>query len=209
MSLMIATPMYGGQCSHNYFHSCLEMQQSAVEGNLYLEWVTTQNESLVQRARNTMAAQFLASTCRKLLFIDADIGFSAHDVAKMWNQDADIIAATVPMKHEGWWNTWLLDKMIAHDPDAGLTEVDFTGTAMLMIDRKVFENLKTNVNLPTYNEPRVDGHRAWDFFGCRVQDDEFLSEDYAFCARAREAGHPIIVDPSIRVTHAGSKVYGD
>lgn len=210
MSLMIATPMYAGLCHHNFFHSCLELQQSAVEGGLPLEWATTQNESLIQRARNTMAAQFLASGRQKLLFIDADIGFRAQDVAEMWNANLPIIAATVPLKAEGWWNTWVNDEMIAHEKTkCQPVKVDYTGTAMIMIDRCVFEDMKYDVGIPEYNEPRVEGGIAWDFFGCIIKDGELLSEDYSFCERARHRGYDIVVDPTIRVTHAGNKIYGD
>jgi hypothetical protein len=36
----------------------------------------------------------------------------------------------------------------------------------------------------------------------------YLSEDYAFCHRARQCGHKIIADTTIRLWHHGSYPYG-
>jgi hypothetical protein len=36
----------------------------------------------------------------------------------------------------------------------------------------------------------------------------YMSEDYSFCWRAREAGHKVMLDTSIRLWHVGSYTYG-
>jgi len=36
----------------------------------------------------------------------------------------------------------------------------------------------------------------------------YLGEDYAFCERARQAGHKVIVDTTIRLGHVGRYTYG-
>lgn len=41
------------------------------------------NESLITRARNYCADEFMRSDCTHLMFIDSDIGFNANDVIAM------------------------------------------------------------------------------------------------------------------------------
>jgi len=36
----------------------------------------------------------------------------------------------------------------------------------------------------------------------------YLGEDYAFCERARQAGHKIVIDTTLRIGHIGSYTYG-
>jgi hypothetical protein len=36
----------------------------------------------------------------------------------------------------------------------------------------------------------------------------YLGEDYAFCERARQAGHKVVIDSTIRLGHIGAYTYG-
>lgn len=39
------------------------------------------------------------------------------------------------------------------------------------------------------------------------KDSWYLAEDFAFCERARRAGHPVLADTSIRLFHIGRYGY--
>jgi hypothetical protein len=57
------------------------------------------------------------------------------------------------------------------------------------------------------------GESFTPFFLPAVIDDPlrgawYLSEDYAFCERARQVGTPVLTDTRIRLGHAGRFVYG-
>lgn len=213
MSILVCTPMYGAQCSELYFHSSLELSRAC---QLFeIDWLTIGNESLIQRGRNTCAARFLEGDWERLLFIDADIGFSPDDVAALWNADEDIIAGIVPMKKAGTYNAWKDGKMVNPHSEYGgyplesfpqntVMEVDYVGTAFIMIKRGVFEAIKTDV--ARYDEARISG-KAWDFFACRVRDEILLSEDYAFLDLARGYGFRANVLPALKLKHAGMTVY--
>ena len=65
------------------------------------------NESLITRARNYACDEFMRSGASHLLFIDADIGFSAQDVLGMLalqreESPFDIIGAPYPKKTISW-----------------------------------------------------------------------------------------------------------
>ena len=57
--LFIGTPMYGGQCYHEYMHGLLELQYLCLQYGVEFKLVTTCNMSLVQTARNHIVQQFL------------------------------------------------------------------------------------------------------------------------------------------------------
>ena len=62
------------------------------------------NESLINRARNTLTELFLRSDADYLLFIDGDEGFNADGVIDMIDTGLDVIGAAVPMKAINWAN---------------------------------------------------------------------------------------------------------
>lgn len=70
------------------------------------------NESLIQRARNYVADEFIRSDFTHLMFIDSDIGFNANDVITMLaistqyggeeNSTYDVITSVYPKKSIAW-----------------------------------------------------------------------------------------------------------
>ena len=79
--LFVGVPCYGGMVSCLTVNGLLTTQVSILQSGLPLRFPSfVANESLVTRARNRIVAQFLATTCSHLLFVDADIGFTAKDV---------------------------------------------------------------------------------------------------------------------------------
>lgn len=221
MSLLIATPMYGHQCYMAYFTSCLALQESCMKSGMDVNWLTTGNESLIQRARNTSAMTFLTTPYQKLMFIDADIEFSPEDVAKLWNLNTDIAVAAYSMKRKDRpLSAWKDGKLVnlddlpvnhaASEAARHILDVDYAGTGFMMIDRGVFEAMIAAH--PEYEH--IEGQDltpCWSFFDCRVEEDKgkriYLSEDYFFCKRAREMGYSIKMDTTIRLKHWGTYAY--
>ncbi|MBU1767873.1 MAG: glycosyltransferase [Candidatus Omnitrophica bacterium] len=114
---------------------------------------------------------------------------------------------------------WLYDY-----PKKQLVPVDATGGAFLLVRREVFEKirddecregLKAGLALrgETLNdeqfEARLHAQKA-TYGGWWASDDRRgLSEDIAFCARARKAGFPISVDTSLDIGHMGEVVINE
>lgn len=220
MSILFATPMYGGQCTSEYFLSCMELQRSLVENGVEHEFLITTNESLIPRARNTAVARFMNDDELKdyeaFMFIDADIEFKAEDVAKLWNLmvegDHEVVTAAYPMKREGSDVTaWKDGELVKLDELKEPTKVDYAGTGFLLIRRSAFEKLQNEKTYLFHTEGNVG--KVYDHFRCRVskgndvEDRFYLSEDYAFCNSCNAAGIDIILDPSIRLGHVGRYTY--
>lgn len=81
--VMVAAPMYGGQCMGMFTRSMIEL--STIFSRMGIEWEPyfLFNESLITRARNYCADHFMRSDCTHLMFIDSDIGFNANDVVAL------------------------------------------------------------------------------------------------------------------------------
>ena len=109
-SLMVATPMYGGQCYGSYTKSCIDLSMICMKMGIPVTFKYLFNESLIQRARNYLVDEFYRSDFTHLLFIDSDISFDARDaitlLAYCGEEDGkdtyDIIAGPYPKKAIAW-----------------------------------------------------------------------------------------------------------
>jgi len=108
--LMVATPMYGGNCHGMYAKSCADLSRLCAQYEIDLKFFYLFNESLITRARNYCADEFIRSDYTHLMFIDSDIGFDASDVisllAQMDPDDDDdkkeIMCGPYPKKTIAW-----------------------------------------------------------------------------------------------------------
>jgi len=105
--LFIGVPMYGGICYGTHARSLMDLtlllHQYGVEFKVYF----IMNESLIQRARNYIAAEFMASACTHLLFVDADVSFNPHDAVALLGLQSDdspydVIGGPYPKKVISW-----------------------------------------------------------------------------------------------------------
>jgi len=81
--IMVATPMYGGNCHGMYAKACADLSKLCQAYEVSLNFFYLFNESLITRARNYCVDEFLRSDCTHLMFIDSDIGFDPHDVLSL------------------------------------------------------------------------------------------------------------------------------
>lgn len=235
VSIFIATPMYGGQCFASYTWSCLELQKLCTSHGIPIKFSFLLNESLIHRGRNDLVAQFLKSDATHLIFVDADIGFNAHDIGRLIGSDKDVIGGTYPKKRINWDNVraalkvepTISDVQLEHvaadfifktDPIGAAFRTDelvrciHIPTGFMCIKRKVLETLVALAPSGAYVEHNVPGggiselrHKVFDT-GIN-EHNEFLSEDFWFCNLVREAGFEVWMDPSIVLTHTGSYIY--
>lgn len=208
--VMIGFPVYAGNLQPETMKEVLFAQQDSTccVGEIAL----VQGDSLVTRARNKIVKKFLESDKDYLMFIDSDIIFSRNHLNKLRAKCKDIIGGVY------------LKKMLPYSPvsnghletlDDGLMIMREIGTGFMMIHRRVFERLIAEYpNIEYRPDDDEDKGKYYDFFGVGKWDGEkansggrYLSEDYYFCAMAREVGYKIHYDPSILVGHAGHAVF--
>jgi hypothetical protein len=190
---------------------------------------TTENESLVHRARNLAVARFYQKTqATHFLFIDADIHFDPESVLRLLKSDHDVAVACYPKKCVMW------DQVDAHvmsgdtprDPGRvasslvmnfkyantpvvnGFAEVLDGPTGFMLIKRDVFTKMHAH-----YPELEcVNDHQNKDLdtyvatFDCMIDPESrrYLSEDYAFCRRWQQMGGKIYADCMTVLGHVGN-----
>jgi hypothetical protein len=158
--------MYGGMAHGMYAKSCLDLQAICSQYGIEVRFSFIFNESLITRARNYLADEFLrAEGFTHMLFIDADIHFDPRDVVACLALDKDIIGGPYPKKSIKWGS---IKEAVKRHPDIEPGEMekvagDFVfnpvpgtekfsvaepievleiGTGFMMIKREVFNKFK-------------------------------------------------------------------
>ena len=105
-------------------------------------------ESLISRARNASAAEFLAGDYTHLLFIDADISFEPSDVDKLLSAEKEVVCSPYPKKYIKYQavkdNKELVDFAVSGKfakVAENLYEIESVATGFLLIKRNVFQQM--------------------------------------------------------------------
>ena len=166
------------------------------------------DESLISRARSKLASFFLDTDCDFLLSIDADMEFPVDAVDRLVRHDKDIVAAPYPVKTTP--TRWAVAfNGAAPTYVEGLLPVRYVSTGFSLVKRRVVEALCTP-DLRYYEAEEARHHYA--IYLPLLHESEtgsrlYLSEDYAFCQRAKDKGYEIFCDFDIRLRHWGKNPY--
>ena len=126
-SLLVAVPMYGGQCYGSFAKSSNDLTALAAHYGINVRFYYLFNESLITRARNYCCDEFLRSDCTHMLFIDSDISFDANDIIGMLalmseDSEYDVLAAPYPKKCISWEKVKAAVDMGVADQDPNILE---------------------------------------------------------------------------------------
>lgn len=228
VKLFLSTPCYGGLCLEPYLTSILRLQILMIQRGHQLMIDTTENESLVHRARNVSVGRFMQKTdADYFMFIDADVHFDPESVVRLLESGHDISVACYPKKCVMWDQAKQLVKQgdqrdpakmasslvvnfgAANRPVVnGFIEILDGPTGFMMIKRAVFKKLEEKFpELWCKND-----HQNRDFddyhacFDCMIDPESkrYLSEDYAFCRRYQQMGGKIFADINTTLGHVGN-----
>ena len=106
LRLMVATPLYGG-AEADYLRSIVGLAGTAERGGVPCAFAWLSNNAVIDRARNVLAAKFMASDATHLVFIDGDIGFDPDQLIALVRQmQADdrlaVVGAPCPKRRINW-----------------------------------------------------------------------------------------------------------
>jgi len=168
----------------------------------------------IDMGRSQMASDALAEGFDEQMWIDADIGFSADDVDRLREHTESFVCGIYPKRGTPELACHAKEgtNELVFGEAGGLVEMHYVGMGFCLIRREVFDDVRTKHALPTcgmrakrpfvpYFLPLVVPH-ADD-----PTDHWYLAEDYAFCERARTAGHPVLADTRVRLFHVGRYGY--
>lgn len=231
--LCVSTPCYGGLCLQKYAESMLGLQRLCAIKGIQLMYDTTENESLITRARNISVARFLYKTdCTHFMFIDADIHFEPESVIRLIESGHDVAVACYPKKVIMWDQAeravlsndtrnieQLASALVMNFKNRqsqvinGFVEVLDGPTGFMCIKRKVLEDMFKEYNhegpgglkcINDHQNKDLDDYCA--IFDCMIDpvNRRYLSEDYAFCRRLQLIGGKIHADVTTTLGHVGN-----
>ena len=189
--IFIATPCYGGMVTEEFHRSIINLTNIMIFNKIDYLTMTLANDSLVTRARNTLASVFLAyKECTHLMFIDADIGFQWESVLRLIEHDKDVVVGAYPKKGIDWdtvYNAVSNDNSITADTlkehstnyalnfiinddgtlvtENNLIKLKDAGTGFMLIKRSVFEKFINNYPEIKYiNDINIDDQLSNEFY---------------------------------------------
>lgn len=168
--------------------------------------VPTQNSGgFIEITRAAIVADFLKSKCNSLLMLDEDVVFEREDAPLMlyaWNQPIVAGWTAIVNPHHGLCGNFCSNGEFpsvsrgVRLPPTGLAKVDWVGTGMMMIQRRVLTQIpETTEEYPFLipNDIRQESAEKGYIH---------ITEDQNFCRQAMWAGiDHIFVDLGVRGTH--------
>lgn len=161
-------------------------------------------DALIGRSRSRVATEFMFGDYGDaLLFVDTDIVFTPDDVKQLLEATVDhgIVAGGYIMKdgknfaNRGW------EPM---KPDGAIHDVEYVSTGFLAIRRDALEQIQEKLDLPLLHIGWAD-KECYPFFESgrdrTNRHDFYLSEDWDFCDKAREAGLRVYWHTGVLVGH--------
>jgi len=208
MNIKVVTPVY----------RYVEPETDTSMGNMLntsknaVVWRKTIGDSLISRSRNEAIKEFLSENYEYLMFMDADIvwladaQYSNNPIDRLASLNLDIVGGIYVVKggnyhpsirtlenqekyikEKKWNNEW------KYDIKDGVFEVQYMSSGFMMISRECAAKVC---------------EKAWHPFAPMAgANAEYLSEDWAFCHRAKEIGHKVYADSTIKLGHVGRYIY--
>ncbi len=173
-------------------------------------------DALIDRARGISATWFLEqSDCDIHLSIDSDIvGFTPEDTEKMCQaaMTHDIVGGVYVCRSQNETHpaSFYLDKEpVIHAFDHKPVEVKYLATGFMAVHRRVFEKLAETTPLTALKDKNhfYTFYQPFNYEDADLGQTIELSEDWAFCQRAKDAGFKCYIDPAIRLGHIGSYTF--
>jgi len=163
------------------------------------------------RTRNLVTTKFLQQNLAPfLIIVDRDIVFSPEDIGFLLEDlrnEYDLVGGCYAVKNGTQLATIGLDKGDI-DLDGTVKEVQWLATGFLGVSRRLIQRMVERLELPLMHQGQWS--EAYPFFGEFHHYDAtwgwmWLTEDYAFCEKARAVGTRPYLDTRIWVGHIGNK----
>jgi hypothetical protein len=170
--------------------------------------------SAIDLARNLSATNAIREGFESMMFIDSDMIFDPADAIKLMKSSRPVIGGLYAAKKlgNGQMNADFedgIESVRIGDWADRLYPVRKIGTGFLRIKTSALKLIVRKLELPYC---RMAERFGWPFFQpAIVQEDgetRYLTEDYAFCWRCRQAGLTPMADTSFRIYHLGDYCFG-
>lgn len=204
VDVVIATP--GSSMDSAYVQSLVETMEaltangiSFMYSNEYATGVAAAREATAMGSTYLSAFEnrpFSGSVFyKKMFWIDSDMSWKPKDFLKLYEYDLDIISGLYfnnkgvpmfgPLNEEDDVSNIILT--------SDLKEIGYAGFGFICVSYGVFESMPR----PWFSE------KFYKIKDQHSSQEKYVpyGEDYSWCLSARECGHKIYLDPTVRLTH--------
>jgi glycosyltransferase involved in cell wall biosynthesis len=218
--VMIATPFYMSQEYSHYGEALLYTTRMLTQAGVEWDLLRVNGDSYVDRAKNTLVANFLESDGTELLMIDSDMQWHPNAVSRLLQHPEEIVAGTYPFKNR--WGQFTGNPATVfrngkmefagwRDLTDGscLLEAWNIAGGFLRIKRSALERFADHYANDVYTDDCAwggrNGRTYTEFFRCEVVNHQRYGEDASFSRRCRDMGIKLWIDPNISFIHYGIK----
>lgn len=234
MRVMIATPTAGGTMMAAFAQTLVSATIAINELGGQYRLLNVDGADVVI-SRNLLAHSCLAdSQATHILFLDSDMAIDIAVFRHLFKQDAPIVGAAYTERRMNLGTYYEAMKEEENPTRAralasnftvrltpgeksirnGMVEAMAFGFGCVLIKREVLEAMIERKVVEPFissklKESGVEG-TVWDFFDeIKLDNGDWLSEDYAFCKRVRDLGDvPLLAYVGPGVGHVGHFTYG-
>ena len=193
-----------------YIEPACERGLRQLEATGYPVW-RVYGYAAIDVGRSHIATRALREGFDELMWIDADVAFDPPAIDRLRSHNLDLVAGLYAKKGAPSLACHLLpgNDCLTLGEQGGLAELLYVGCGFLYTRRRLYDDIQRTAELPVCNDREGDG--LVPYFQPLIVSGPaghlYLGEDYAFCERARRAGHKIVADSTIRLYHLGTYPY--
>lgn len=208
MKVMVAIPAYSGQLHMGTVRSLFtDLQTLSARGD---HWTLNDEcgSGLIAQTRGQQVAQFLASDCDQLVFIDDDVCWEAGAMLRLLDHDVDFAMGVYPYRRDpiAFPVHWTDAKELW--AENGLLEIRGGPFGFVKLRREGVQSLyDAHEELEFQCRDAPEGKARHLFGDYWPEAGLLLGEDMAFCARWRDHGGKVWLDPEIKFGHIGFKTF--
>lgn len=201
--LFIGIPTYNGLLHHTTVAGLTQTTHLCAKLNIGVAIEIIPHDAFIGKARSLIAKRFMESGATDLLFIDADIGFSAKDVITVCRPDADIVMGLYRMKVQGnpRFPALLVEPTVRNEKDPSLIKLQYGPAGFMRIRRNVIEKMMEEFSDEYFTDD--ENGKIYDLFPHGREGNAFYGEDVNFCRRAQQCGFDLWAAQNIPLTHIG------
>ena len=220
-NVLFLLPQYGSQVTTPFFEAMLSWAQEAGKHGVEWNWLIDDKATLLPMARSQLVQLAMElDDWTHICMVDNDMGFTVEGLCQLITADKDIIGALAPVKAYPLFANSSTDACGGIiKTDGPLVQCKYIGSGMMVIKRETIEKMHDHY-ADTLTFTSIDGYKeeqtrfkVIDLFACvtnggREENPElYLSEDYAFCQRARDIGLEVWSHTQVNPTHTGTHTF--
>ncbi len=173
-------------------------------------WIDVHSgDALIGRARSVACTLFLEKGLSEyMLFIDDDISFKPTDIEMIYEElrhGKDLVGGCYPVKRAEQLASWGNVKI-----DGTVQLCEYVATGFMGISLKLLQGMRDKLELPLLH-PDISC-RCYPFFESgrgktSGGDPIYISEDWDFCDKARQAGFTPYLHTGVWLGHEGPTIF--